>query len=223
MNSQPDEKLCSPSQVKSFYDRLGGWLDTQRFFKTPALARLFEYSDFPGARSVYELGCGTGRLAEKIVAGNSELVYQGTDLSSTMVSLAQNRLARFGDRARVILTDNAKGLDLPDAAVDRFVSTYVFDLMPASEILSLLDEAARVVQPEGKLCLVSLTNSTQLFGRILTGMWSFVHQINPVLMGGCRPIELPEFVDENHWRVVHLSKAPRFGLTSEVLVAERLG
>lgn len=223
MNTQPDEKLCSPEQVKSFYDRLGGWLDTQRFFKTPALTRLLQYSDFPRARCVYELGCGTGRLAAKILAGNNELVYLGTDLSSTMVSIAQNRLAPFGPRATVILTGNTAGIDLTDAAVDRFVSTYVFDLMPEREISMLMNEAARVVQAGGKLCLVSLTTSTQLFGRILTAMWSYVHQINPVLMGGCRPIELTEFVDQKHWRVLHVSKAPRFGLTSEVLVAERLG
>lgn len=221
MKNEPNEKLCSHEQIKHFYDRLGGWLDTQRFFKAPALKSLIEYSDFEHARHVYELGCGTGRLAEKILLSNSELTYQGTDLSSTMVKLTQERLHRFSDRATVVLADSTVGIELPNGVADRFVSTYVFDLMSALEIQALLAEAHRILGEEGKLCLVSLTNSRQLFGRILTLMWSRVHQINPVLMGGCRPIELTELVGQTEWRMLHVSQASRFGLTSEVLVAEK--
>jgi len=221
MQIETDEKLCSHKQIKSFYDRLGGWLDTQRFFKAPALNRLLHYSAFQHAHHVYELGCGTGRLAEKILLSNSELVYQGTDLSSTMVKLTQARLQRFGGRATVVLADSTVGIELPGGAADRFVSTYVFDLMSTLEIQSLLAEAYRILGEEGKLCLVSLTNSRQLFGRMLTSLWSRIHQINPVLMGGCRPLELMEFVGQTKWRMLHVSQASKFGLTSEVLVAEK--
>lgn len=221
MQLNANEKLCSHDQIESFYDRLGGWLDTQRFFKAPALNRLLHYSDFQHARYVFELGCGTGRLAEKILLSNTELVYYGTDLSTTMVKLAQARLQRFGGRATVALADSTAGIELPTGATDRFVSTYVFDLMSTLEIQSLLAEAYRILGEEGKLCLVSLTSSKQLFGRILTSMWSRVHQINPVLMGGCRPLNLMELVGQTKWRMLHVSQASSFGLTSEVLVAEK--
>lgn len=222
MKIEATEKLCTHKEIKSFYDRLGGWLDTQRFFKAPALNRLLHYSDFQHARYVYELGCGTGRLAEKILLSNSDLVYHGTDLSATMVKLAQARLQRFGARATVVLADSTVGIELPNGATDRFVSTYVFDLMSTLEIQSLLAEAYRILSEEGKLCLVSLTNSKQLFGRMLTSMWLGVHQINPILMGGCRPLELMELVTQTKWRTLHVSQSSRFGLTSEVLVAEKL-
>ena len=221
MQIEANEKLCSHKEIEGFYDRLGGWLDTQRFFKAPALNRLLHYSDFQHARYVFELGCGTGRLAEKILLSNPELVYHGTDLSSTMVKLAQSRLKLFGGRATVVLADSTVGIELPNGAIDRFVSTYVFDLMSTIEIQSLLADAYRILGEEGKLCLVSLTNSKQLFGRILTSMWSRVHQINPILMGGCRPLELMELVGQTKWRMLHVSQASRFGLTSEVLVAEK--
>ncbi len=155
MQLEANEKLCSHEEIKSFYDRLGGWLDTQRFFKAPALNRLLHYSDFQHARYVFELGCGTGRLAEKILLSNPELVYHGTDLSSTMVKLAQSRLKLFGGRATVVLADSTVGIELPNGAIDRFVSTYVFDLMSTIEIQSLLDEAHRILGEEGKLCLVA--------------------------------------------------------------------
>ena len=218
-----NEKLGSHEQIRNFYDRIGSLLDTQRFFKAPALNALLKYSEFENARSVFELGCGTGRLAEKILLRNNELIYHGTDLSSTMVRLARNRLERFGSRATVLLSDSTAGIPLPDGAADRFVSSYVFDLMSASEIMSLLDEAHRVLGAKGRLCLVSLTNSNQWFGRVLTSMWSRLHQINPMLMGGCRPIKLTEFIDPTRWRVRHVSRAARFGLTSEVLIAEKTG
>lgn len=216
------EKLGSREAIKTFYDRLGGLLDTQRFFKEPALKALLAYSDFESARFVYELGCGTGRLAEKILLANSNLHYQGVDISSTMVHLSQKRLQRFGLRTSVTESDGTPKIPLPNGAVDRFVATYVFDLMSKDEIKNVLSEVQRILNVNGKVCLLSLTNSTQWFGRLLTSMWLGVHQVNPMILGGCRPIELTDFIPQHAWRIQHCERISRFGLTSEVLIADRI-
>src|SRR5262249_45027804 len=145
MPIESNEKLGTRKQIKSFYDRLGRLLDTQRFFKQPALNQLLKYSNFEKARFVYELGCGTGRLAEKILMLNSELRYSGSDLSPTMTELTRKRLVRFGSQATVHISNGDPEISLSDGVADRFVSTYVFDLMPVSEITSVLDEAYRIL------------------------------------------------------------------------------
>ncbi len=49
--------------AKRFYDRIGAWQDAQ-IYERSALEHLVAHSDFEHASSVFELGCGTGRLAE---------------------------------------------------------------------------------------------------------------------------------------------------------------
>jgi ubiquinone/menaquinone biosynthesis C-methylase UbiE len=215
------EKTGSPQQVRAFYDRLGGWLDTQRFYEDPALNELLACANFQEARFVYELGCGTGRLAEKILDRSPDLIYHGVDLSITMVRLTQNRLQRFGCRATVMLSAGASKIALADHTADRFVSTYVFDLMPERQIIEFLDEARRVLTSDGQLCLVSLSRNSRWLSRVVTKMWSRVHQINPMLVGGCRPLNLSDFINKADWRIRHVGHVTRLGMTSEIVVAEK--
>ncbi len=79
MCPESPENLATLAQISALYDRFGGWLDTQAFYKDPAIDELFSHADFERARFVYELGCGTGRLAERILASNDHVIYQGVD------------------------------------------------------------------------------------------------------------------------------------------------
>jgi hypothetical protein len=56
----------------------------------------------------------------------------------------------------------------------------------------------------------------------VTGLWSTVHHINPSWVGGCRPVELIDFIDDHNWKVTHHEKVSQFGITSEVLVANKV-
>lgn len=44
----------------------------------------------------------------------------------------------------------------------------------------------------------------------------------PELVGGCRPVELLDFVSSPDWRVEFRDVVSSFGLSSEVLVAARV-
>jgi hypothetical protein len=52
-------------------------------------------------------------------------------------------------------------------------------------------------------------------------LWSRVHALRPALLGGCRPLELLAWMQPAQWRVHHHEKVSAFGVTSEVVVAER--
>ena len=54
-------------QAAAVYDRIGRWQDTQAFYEYRAVEDLVRSGDFEQARSVVEVGCGTGALAERLL------------------------------------------------------------------------------------------------------------------------------------------------------------
>lgn len=218
------ERVLTIDQARAFYDRMGARQDWQRFYEDPPLLRLRQAANFQAARAIMEFGCGTGRFALQIL---SEIApagcrYLGVDLSPTMVTLAGARLSSYSDRAEVRLTDGAATIGEPDGSFDRFVSNYVLDLLSRETIGQLLCEARRLLEPGGLLCLVSLTHGSTAFQKAVSGIWSRIHTVRPGLVGGCRPIELLDFVTSQNWRVEFREVVFSFGLSSEVLVAARL-
>jgi len=209
------------NRIKRFYDRFGSRQDSQAFYEDAALAELIAHADFAHARDVFELGCGTGRLALQLLqsALPASANYLGTDLSDTMLGLARLRLAGYVDRAAVALADRQMLFPLSDNSMDRVLSTYVFDLLPGQEISQALAEARRVLVPDGKLCLVSLTRGVDLASRAVSGMWMGVYHLNAALVGGCRPIRLLDYIDPSQWTITYHTTVTRFGIPSEVVVA----
>jgi ubiquinone/menaquinone biosynthesis C-methylase UbiE len=218
-------KTLSHSDARIFYDRLGAKQDWQRFFEDAAIGDLVRTLELQNVHSVLEFGCGTGRLAESLL--NQHLSptaeYVAIDVSSTMVTLARKRLTQFGPRARVLQSPGEMKLDVESGRYDRFISTYVLDLLSPADSAALLVEAHRVMSPGGLLGLVSLTHGQTSISRVIAGVWTGVYYFSPSLVGGCRPIQLREFAVKSMWRVRHTRVVTHFGLSSEVLVAQRLG
>ena len=55
-------------QARRVYDRIGRGQDWQRFYEDAATGDLVARAGFDAARSVVELGCGTGRFEAGILA-----------------------------------------------------------------------------------------------------------------------------------------------------------
>ncbi len=164
-------RVLSHEQARRLYDRIGAKLDSQSFYEDRANHVLSEHADFGRARRVFEFGCGTGRLAEEILAHHlpAHAEYRAIDVSATMVALARQRL----------------------------------------------------LAPAGRLCLAGLGRGQKGVSRIVSGIWSWIQAARPQLVGGCRPIELLDFVGEAEWRIEYASVISAFGVPSEVLIATR--
>lgn len=217
-------KFLSREEARRVYDRIGSLQDSQAFYEDAAVDLLVEHGRFEAARRVFEFGCGTGRIAARLLSGPlaADAVYRGVDLSPTMVGLAEARLAPFGPRAQVRLTDGAPPVDEPSGSFDRFVSTYVMDLLSEADIAAVLGEAHRILEPGGLLCLTGLSSGSGPASRAVARIWSAVHALRPSLVGGCRPVDLVPFLAPAAWKVrVHSRVAP-FWVPSEVVVAERV-
>ncbi len=217
-------RFLSHGQAERFYDRFGAKLDTQSFYELPALRDLAKHLDLKTCRAVVEFGCGTGRFAAELLETSlpSQATYLGVDVSRIMVALTSRRLARYGRRAEVRKSDGAPKIDSPDGAFDRFICSYVLDLLPDDEIGTMLREAHRVLAPGGLVGLVSMTNGPTVTSRLVSTLWSKLHRISPWLVGGCRPVEIICFVASSEWKIDHRNIVTPFGVPSEIVVARKL-
>jgi ubiquinone/menaquinone biosynthesis C-methylase UbiE len=213
--------VLTPAEARAFYDRFGKKQDAQGLYEDRALDELIAHGGFAEARKVLEFGCGTGRLAARLLAQHlpATAAYVGLDVSSTMVNLARERLTAYKERAEIVQSEGVVKLPVPDHSVDRVVSTYVLDLLSEADIAAFLQEAHRVLTTGGKLCLVSLTKGRAGLSRLVSSLWSVLFRLRPSLVGGCRPICLAERVDPSRWTLEYGALVTSFGVPSEILVA----
>lgn len=214
-------RVLSRSEARAVYNRIGAWQDTQAFYEAPALDALAAHGAFGAAGSVFEIGCGTGRFAERLLRAHCSpnARYEGADLSGTMVRCARTRLAAFGARATVRQTDGGLTFNRPGGTVDRVVATYVLDLLSRRDARTLLNEAYRLLGADGRLCLAGLTWGKGLLSRLVSQGWDALQARRPAWVGGCRPLRLRPLLDEEHWRVHHHDRVVQWGVASGVLVA----
>ena len=96
-------------QATRFYDRLGRGRDLQAFHEDRTINELISHASFATARSVFELGCGTGRLVEKLPDHYLpvDATYLGVEIHDTPAGPSRTRLQRFGGRAQILLVDGS--------------------------------------------------------------------------------------------------------------------
>jgi ubiquinone/menaquinone biosynthesis C-methylase UbiE len=214
----------TPDDARRFYDRFGSKQETQGFYENPPLDALVKHADFEHARSILEFGCGTGSFARRLLGMvlPPDAHYLGLDISGTMIGLATKRLETWQDRAEVRQTNGTPVLPVPEASCDRFLATYVFDLLDPAYSRQLIAEAQRVLNPRGLLCTVNLTHGTEVLSRFVSRLWTSICARYPKLVGGCQPIHLTEFLEPGGWRILHHRSQVSFGICSEIIVAQRL-
>lgn len=215
--------VLSREQARRVYDRIGARQDTQAFYEDRATAILIENGEFGTAQRVFEFGCGTGRFAHRLLSKRlpESARYRGVDLSPTMAELARGRLASFGSRAEVVLTDGSPPSAEPGSSCDRFVSNFVLDLLSEQDIAAVVREAHRMLEAQGLLCLSSLSTGRGLLANLVARGWARVHAMSPALVGGCRPLDLLSWVSPQQWSIRHHAHLVPFGVPSEVVVAQR--
>jgi SAM-dependent methyltransferase len=217
------ETILSHQEARRAYDRIGSLQDSQAFYEDRATNAMLEHGGFASADAVFEFGCGTGRFASRLLAEvlPAGARYRGVDVSPHMVSLARARVAPYSSRAEVVLTEGGPPADEPSESCDRFVSSYVFDLLSEDDIRAVLREAHRMLRSGGLLCLTGLSTGVGPLSRAVARAWSGLQARRPAWVGGCRPIDVLPLLDAASWQVQHHAKIVAFGVTSEVLIGKR--
>ncbi|UUO14782.1 class I SAM-dependent methyltransferase [Dolichospermum heterosporum] len=115
--------------------------------------RLLTKVELPPNANVLDLGCGTGRLLNRLATQFPKITATGLDLSPQML-----RVARQNNRHRprlIYLEGNAENLPFAEGQFDAVFNTISFLHYPHPE--QVLNEVARVLSPSGKFYLVDIT------------------------------------------------------------------
>ncbi|MBT8139711.1 MAG: class I SAM-dependent methyltransferase [Gammaproteobacteria bacterium] len=213
-------KTLSRDEVIRFYDKFGAKQDQQGFYEDAALNLMIELGRFTEAENVFEFGCGTGKLAERLLSTSLPATahYAGTDISSTMVRLAKTRLSGFEGRTKVQKSDGGFDVSHLGGAFDRIVCTYVLDLLSPSDIKDCLAGAHAAMNKGGLFCHAGLTKGVGPISKITSSAWTLVHRINPSLVGGCRPLMLNDYLPAQQWERIHREVVVSSWIASEVVI-----
>ncbi|MCB0933568.1 MAG: class I SAM-dependent methyltransferase [Mycobacterium sp.] len=206
-------------QARSVYNRIGRFQDWQAFYEDATTDRLLDLADLAADQTIFEFGCGTGRLAARLLGELPESVhYLGVDLSPVMINLAANRLSPWVERAEVVLVDGSLPLPANDGFADCVLSTFVFDLLDADYARAVLDDLRRILTPGGRLCLASLTHGDGWLERAVSQAWNGLWNVAPQLVGGCRPVAVGALLG-SAWQIQHHSQVHQWGLVTDVVIA----
>lgn len=115
-------------------------LDWQGLWTEPFLKPLRE----AGARTILELGCGTGNDAARLAGAGYSVT--ATDLSGEAIGRAR---ARFGSMARFMVADMTERLPFPDGDFDAVMSNVAMHMFPDGVTRAVVAEVGRIVRPRG--------------------------------------------------------------------------
>ncbi|MEO6029316.1 MAG: methyltransferase domain-containing protein [Candidatus Binatia bacterium] len=172
----------------------------------------------PRAR-VLDIGCGTGRLAERLTTADGVRAIVGCDFSAGMLENASERLAspRAAGVASLVRGD-ASRLPFADAAFDAAVSTEAFHWFPDQD--AALRELRRVLRPGGRLLLALVSPPFEIIADVFEiGMRAVGQPLwwtTPSRLAG--QVERAGFVVERQHRVFRI---PGFLLPPALTVARR--
>ena len=198
------------------YDLFAGAFEKR--LRNKALARL----GITEGEVVLEIGFGTGHCLEQIAeAVGKEGRVCGVDLSPGMLEVSQRRLARAGLLDRVSLhCGDATDLPYADEEFDAAFMSFTLELFDTPEIPIVLSEIKRVLKPNGRLGVVSLSreDGTSLMLRL----YEWMHQRMPQYID-CRPIYVEQALKEAGFHVVHSEKEKLWGLPAKIAVGVKRG
>lgn len=111
--------------------------------------RLLEFVELPERSQVLDLGCGTGRLLNRLAARFPMILGIGCDLSPAM--LKQARQSNQQRPQLIFVRGNAESLPFASGQFDAVFNTISFLHYPHPE--RVLAEVSRVLKPQGRYYL----------------------------------------------------------------------
>ncbi|WP_193195375.1 class I SAM-dependent methyltransferase [Nostoc sp. MG11] len=147
------------SNKKQIFDRWASSYDTlfPSVIYQAIHKRLLSKVDLQNRPNVLDLGCGTGRLLERLATEFPDLRGTGLDLSPQMLRVARQK-NRHHPRL-IYVEGKAESLPFADGQFDAVFNTISF--LHYSEPKQVLSEVARVLAPGGKFYLVDITSKSQ--------------------------------------------------------------
>jgi ubiquinone/menaquinone biosynthesis C-methylase UbiE len=145
------------SDKKQLFDRWASsydWLFPSVFYQA-IHKRLLSKVDLPPQANVLDLGCGTGRLLQRLADEFPDIRGTGLDFSPQMLRVARQKNSHH---PRLIYVEGkAESLPFAEGQFNAVFNTISF--LHYSQPKQVLSEVARVLTPGGRFYLVDITTS----------------------------------------------------------------
>lgn len=206
----------SKRDARNWYGAFSRWYDAVADpFEAPARTSGLELlAPEPGER-VLDVGCGTGTALVAIArAVGPTGTAVGIDLADGMCRASRRALAGAGLERGVVVAGDGASLPFADDAFDAAFASFVLELFDTPELPAVLEEWRRVLAPDGRLCVVSLSR-----GGFDPATWLYerVHDLLPTAVD-CRPIYVTETLREAGFRVLETRRETVWGLPAEIVL-----
>lgn len=211
--------IRSKAEAKSSYDRLSGWYDLLAGWgeKKARDTGLRELKAKLG-ESILEVGSGTGHCIETLAKsiGDSGEVY-GIDVSKGMLKITRGRIrkAQLSKRVELICGD-ATILPFKADLFDAIFMSFILELFETSEISAVLSECRRVLQRDGRICVVAMSKKETF----TIGLYEWMHRRFPKQVD-CRPIFVQEVLKDSGFNIISVTELSMWRLPVEVVVAKK--
>jgi len=206
----------SYDKISRFYDYFAGIFEKK--YRDMALNQL----NIKRGETVLEIGFGTGHCLKQIAesVGENGKVY-GIDISSGMLEVTKKRLEKAGliDRVKLYCGDSLK-MPHEDNKFDAVFMSFTLELFDTPEIPKVLDETKRVLKPNGRIGVVSMSKDDG--SSILVRLYEWSHKKFPQY-ADCRPIYVEKSLKEMGFGIKHKEKIKIFGLTGKIVVGLKKG
>ncbi|MFQ6088244.1 MAG: class I SAM-dependent methyltransferase [Candidatus Methanofastidiosia archaeon] len=225
MNSKNDRILRvhrTKAQAKESYDKISRFYDYfagvfEKKYRNMALERL----NIKRGETVLEIGFGTGHCLKQMAesVGENGKVY-GIDISSGMLEVSKQRLEETGllDRVELYCGDALK-MPYEDNKFDAVFMSFTLELFDTPEIPKVLGEIKRVLKPNGRLGVVSMSKEDG--DLILLRLYEWIHKKIPQYVD-CRPIYVEQSIKDARFEIEYREKVKLFGLPGEIVIGVNL-
>jgi len=132
-----------------------------------------------------------------------------------MLGQARSRLFRSGSKNRAMLQcGDAAHLPFPANSFDALFMSFTLELFDTSELPIVLDECRRVLNPGGRISVVTLAKRKGP----AVGFYEWLHMRFPTLVD-CRPIFARAIIVEAGFEIMEAKDLVMWGLPVDVILA----
>ncbi|NND71252.1 MAG: methyltransferase domain-containing protein [Rhodothermales bacterium] len=165
--------------------------------------------------SVLEVGVGTGLNFPRIVDLNPEGRTVGVDITPAMLARARKRMLKKSHTKYELLLADAYELPFERNTFDVVINSYMFDLLSARDMITVLKEFSRVLKPGGTLALAYMSPGERWFERF----WDSLYRIHPFILGGCRGVTAIPYLDDTGFDHINAIPISYRTFPSEIIIA----
>jgi len=156
-----------------------------------------ELADIKRDEKILDVGFGTGWVLEKMIKLiNPIQKIHGIDFSQGMIQIVRENLKKkFLDNRVIIVKGNVLNLPYKNESFHVIFASFILDLQRIADFNKLLVEIKRVLKPNGRIILTSMTKEGNGLSKIARCFYDWFYPFWPTIFG-YRASSRPIYVNE---------------------------